>query len=235
MSAGEKRVKQFNRNALVSAGKLSHYWQTPLDVIEASRQALGGKISLDPASDVAANLDVRADFFFNSSALEGDWSLDPSDTVFLNPPGGTLKGKSLPVLYWKTLLEEMREGGSNLLLCNGLVKAVFIAFSAGSFFQTVQSLGPNYSPHVYPICWPTKRLQYRITYGHAVQCAPRAGSGLDRTLRKHEASCVERGTFPHDYDILIPPAPPMASAIIAPGVRPNDFAEAFSAIGECVP
>jgi len=74
----------------------SNSWFTPSEYIESAREALGGKISLDPFSSVHANKVVKAEQFFTEAddAFSQDWSLDVngnphgsgSRTVFMNPP-----------------------------------------------------------------------------------------------------------------------------------------------------
>lgn len=64
-------------------------WGTPLWIIDAVREALGGEIELDPCSSVAANVGVRATRII---APPDDGLVQPwiGERVFVNPPGGNL-------------------------------------------------------------------------------------------------------------------------------------------------
>jgi hypothetical protein len=71
---------------------------TPVAVIEAARKVLGGKIWLDPASNLEFNKVVKAAWFIDKqkNGLEQHWILNMlgGNTIFLNPPGSqTPKGE----------------------------------------------------------------------------------------------------------------------------------------------
>ena len=66
-------------------------WYTPVNVVEACREAMGG-IDLDPASNAHANKIVRATRYFTKvdNGLEQPWN----GRVFLNPPYSKIGGKA---------------------------------------------------------------------------------------------------------------------------------------------
>lgn len=91
-----------SRAALHSSTTVELY--TPADIADASRAALGGEISYDPASCAFANNVIKARCYstIDDSALDlRSWDMgnqiDPSIgcAVFLNPPGGTLDPRTL--------------------------------------------------------------------------------------------------------------------------------------------
>ena len=84
-------------------------WYTPAAIVEAARLALGGRISLDPASCATANATVKADVYHaevfdgpECSTVDG-LSVPWFGTVFLNPP-------SPPRPWWKKLRGEIEAG-----------------------------------------------------------------------------------------------------------------------------
>ena len=65
-------------------------WYTPEDIVELSREALGGRIELDPASSEEANARVRAERYYDGwamgvplSGLDAAWDCE---TFFMNCP-----------------------------------------------------------------------------------------------------------------------------------------------------
>ena len=62
-------------------------WWSPLSILDASRDALGGAIELDPASCAEANARVRAQRFYSpeDDGLALPWC---SPALFVNPPYG---------------------------------------------------------------------------------------------------------------------------------------------------
>lgn len=69
---------------------------TPIDIVERSRRALGGRIELDPMSEPAFNKVVRAERIWTASddCFKQSWACD---TMFLNPHGG------LVIQAWRDL------------------------------------------------------------------------------------------------------------------------------------
>lgn len=106
-------------------------WYTPIDIIERSRQVLGG-FDLDPASDEFGNSRVKAHQYYSERGLERPWS----GRVFCNPPGGRGSAKKW---FQKFISED----------CWG----VFVAFNLELFQTCPESLS-------YPFCVPSKRLRY---------------------------------------------------------------------------
>jgi hypothetical protein len=122
----------------------SSLWMTPEPVIEATRQLFGGSIDLDAASDEEANKRVGAGQYLTDALSEAPWPT--VRTCFLNPPGGKYCGtQSLPKLFWKRLVDEVRAGRVG--------HAVFLAFSI-EMLQTCQDMVG------YRLCIPKQRLRF---------------------------------------------------------------------------
>jgi hypothetical protein len=106
-----------------------------------------GGIDLDPASCDEANERVRADYFFDESidGLAHEWA----GRVFLNPPGGTIKGASSMGVWWDKLVTEWRSGRVEC--------AVFVAFTL-----ELLRIGQKYALPVqaFPRCYPRSRLKF---------------------------------------------------------------------------
>jgi hypothetical protein len=124
-------------------------WHSPTDLIERCRRTLG-EIDFDPASDALANLRVRARWYFDrhDNGLTVPWP--PLQRVFLNAPGGKIKNRSIPGLFWKRLME-YRDSGL-------LVGACVIGFSLEqlSVSQKYATLGMADFPH----CIPRDRINF---------------------------------------------------------------------------
>lgn len=116
---------------------------TPPEIIEAARKTMGG-IDLDPASCKIANDNiVKASYYFTeeSNGLQREWK----GNVFLNPPGGTIKGKSSQKIWYEKLVEEWKSGR--------VKQAVFIAFNL-EIIRMCPSVLDN------PVCIPPNRVRY---------------------------------------------------------------------------
>lgn len=124
-------------------------WYTPADIVDAAREVFGGSIDLDPASCEQANNTVKARRYLSGYGLEADWS--GAASIFLNPPGGKLKGKSLPMLFWKKLMETDPFG-----------EAIVICFSIEQL-QTSQLTGHSMAD--YPFCIPRRRIPFNSPEG----------------------------------------------------------------------
>jgi hypothetical protein len=124
-------------------------WFTPQDIIEKSRDVLGG-IDLDPASELEANEKVLAKRIITKEecGLLAPWRCEGLN-IFLNPPSGKLFGKSLPLLFWNRLMQEAPEFNH----------AIFIIFSLNQL-QSFQQRTMN--PLCFPICFAKKRLHFEL-------------------------------------------------------------------------
>lgn len=123
-------------------------WRTPDTVLELVRNVLG-RIDLDPASDSQAQKKVKATDYINEyeDALEVMWP--DSCSVYLNPPGGKLNGKSKVRLFWRMLMEYRAR--------RGLKHAIFACFSVEAL-QTTQ--GDHPCAMDFPFCVPKKRIKW---------------------------------------------------------------------------
>lgn len=121
-------------------------WYTPEYLIKSCRKVLK-VINFDPASDGFGNLIVKADRYMTKedNALTQIW---PKNTcIFLNPPGGKQKLKSLPSLFWAKLMNS-----------KPFKHAIFMGFS-------VEQLAVSQTYHqdkmlYYPFCVPRSRVKF---------------------------------------------------------------------------
>lgn len=153
---------------------------TPDAIVEAARATLG-VIHLDPASTTKANERIKARRFFTQR--ENGYLQEWSGNVFLNPPGGfcdksgqrVIKDtKSRPncsetgdcglfpghkhwgvdssqKLWWQALATHWVRGR--------VEAAIFVCFSVELLQSTqVDPIGPL--PLEFPICFPSRRVQY---------------------------------------------------------------------------
>ena len=139
-------------------------WRTPENIVEASRKVLGG-IGFDPASSAEANKIIRADNYMDylEDSLITSWPIGQS--IYLNPPGGKLKGKSLVRLFWRRLME-YRASGS-------LTHGIFAMFSIGGL-QTTQ--GEDVAAIEFPICIPRKRIRWVDPTGEKRRSPPHSNA-----------------------------------------------------------
>lgn len=121
-------------------------WATPEPIIAAARTVLG-RIDLDPASDAAANARVRAVMFYDEqqNGLRSTWDLVGCQTVFLNPPGGSVK------LFWRKL--------QAWIAADTLRRAIWVGYSLEQL-QTLQIGGPGPIETAAAICYPRKRIAF---------------------------------------------------------------------------
>ncbi len=131
----------------------SQDWYTPTSIIEASRSVMGS-IDLDPASSYVANGIVGATHYYTKedNGLVMPWY----GNIYLNPPGGKLKGQSIPKLFWKKLIYSPR-----------VTQAIFLAFSI-ELLQTSQ-LSECPSACDFIICIPERRLAFTDATGKTIK------------------------------------------------------------------
>lgn len=152
------------QSAKHSDATVEHY--TPKAIIDAAREAMGGRIDLDPASCLEANralVQARGFYSEKDNGLLRPWQ----GNVWLNPPGGALdenlvakkNGRlSSTKVWWRKLLREWQSGR--------VEQACFLAFS----MEAIQST-QNYS-EAYPwagidrglasfqVCIPSYRIRF---------------------------------------------------------------------------
>jgi DNA polymerase I-like protein with 3'-5' exonuclease and polymerase domains len=121
--------------------QLSHEtneWFTPAHIIDAARAVLGS-IDLDPASCTAANQTVGATKFYDqeTDGLAQQWR----GRVWMNPPYGHWAGK-----FAAKLLAEYQVG--NITAAIALLGAPTVS---NKWFKPL---------HDFPICFPTRRIQF---------------------------------------------------------------------------
>lgn len=127
----------------------SDEWYTPNYLVELARKVLID-IDLDPASCEFANATVRAHRFIDAEedGLVANWSNVPVN-VFLNPPSGRHKGKSLMKQFWERLLLHREAGLLN--------HCVFVGFSLEQLQVTQNCTVPIAN---FPICIPKSRVKF---------------------------------------------------------------------------
>lgn len=120
-------------------------WFTPLELLVKIRSVLG-VIDLDPASCAEANDRVAALTYFDEhdDGLSQDWGTNK--TIYLNPPGGKIKNKSLSILFWTKLMN------------TEIKHAIYMGFSLEQL-QTSQRPGLK-SIGEFPFCIPSKRIKF---------------------------------------------------------------------------
>ena len=123
-------------------------WFTPEYLIEMAKAVLGD-IDLDPASEELANRAIQAKTIITQErdGLTTEWS---EGSIFLNPPGGKLKNRSLSALFWAKLMDHKQN-------CK-LTHAIYIGFS-------LEQLAISQSYHElkmldFPLCVPRKRIKF---------------------------------------------------------------------------
>ena len=126
----------------------SDMWYSPLSVIMLAQQVLG-HIDLDPASDEHGNARVGAQYFITR---EQDGLVSPwiPGTIFLNPPGGKLKNRSIAALFWWKLMTHLESGQ--------LTHGIFMGFSVEQLAVTQKY--HSLSMLDFPICVPRDRIHF---------------------------------------------------------------------------
>lgn len=140
----------------IKHSSVSQEWYSPKTIIESARKVMGS-IDTDPASSIKANQVVQAKSFYTKEddGLLCSWY----GNVFLNPPGGKLKGKSLSKLFWERLMYESR--------CQRVKQAVVLAFSI-ELLQTSQ-LSDELDATDFMMCIPRRRLAFTDSNGNTVK------------------------------------------------------------------
>lgn len=128
-------------SALVS--KETNEWYTPPEIISMVRDVFGS-ISLDPASSNKANEIVQAKYIYTEEddGLIKDWF----GKVFVNPPFGTYKGKSLAGIWLDKCEEEYA--------CNRIYGAIFLTHSRPGYGWYEDAI------RKWPICQTKDRISF---------------------------------------------------------------------------
>lgn len=129
---------------------------TPTMYIEAAREALGGRIDVDPASCSLANTNVKATKFFSiaDDGLSRPWgTIEKPTRVYCNPPGGRLANQSVAALWWAYGAGEWVAGRVEML--------IWCVFNP-SVFQVCIKSTPKGLPCMTDaaICYPSERVDY---------------------------------------------------------------------------
>lgn len=134
---------------------LSNEWYTQAKYIEAAREVMNG-IELDPASCKRANAIVRASRHYTAqeNGLKQEWK---AKSLWLNPPYGSVNGKSNMATWSQHLIDQYTRGNVKqaILLCMANTEALWFA--------------PLWE---HPICFPCPRVLFHRPNGtvdHHVQ------------------------------------------------------------------
>jgi len=164
-------------NPLHSSLSKEHY--TPSEIVESARAVMAG-IDLDPASCAVANGVVKASRYYsaNDDALSLYWDFNgfPSK-VFLNPPGGKTRNRSIQAIWWDKLLFEYQAGR--------VQQAIFVGFS-------LEILAKRSNVLSYPCCI--------INSDSAADCV--SGSGRIKFLKQSNGQLIEGGSPTHGNVIV---------------------------------
>lgn len=123
-------------------------WHSPRNIVDRMHSVLGYP-ALDPASCKEANARIKAlDFITREQdGLTTPWR---SGSIYLNPPGGKLRNKSLAALFWAKLMRQ-RESGQ-------LSHAIYMAFSVEQL-----AVSQKYHPTMmatFPMIIPSERIAF---------------------------------------------------------------------------
>lgn len=130
---------------------VSNEWGTPPEIAALVREVLG-IIDLAPTSSAHFNRTVGATRFLSAAddaLLPRPWSDHPV-SVYMNPPGGKLKNRSVAGLFWERLMLEVDRGL--------VTHAIFMAFSLEQLQTTQRRGGPSLLD--FPFCVPAKRIRF---------------------------------------------------------------------------
>jgi len=146
----------------------SNEWYTQAVYTDAARAVMDG-IELDPASCATADLLVRADRYYTQEqdGLQQDWTCG---SMWLNPPYGTINGKSNMAMWAAKLMDSYTAGRVRqaILLCMANTEALW--------FQPLWG---------YPLCFPCPRVLFhrpggRLDHHHMGTCFVYFGENTQR-------------------------------------------------------
>jgi hypothetical protein len=132
----------------VRHSRVTTMWGTPTNYVTMAREALGGRIALDPMSSHEFNHVVQAERIYTAydDAFQYDWK---AETVLLNPPGGRV------VPAWRKLVDAY--------FTNDVGRAIWIGFSVEQL-----CLLAHESSHPMDFSWllPRRRIPFRRHDGY---------------------------------------------------------------------
>lgn len=188
----------------------SNEWGTPVPVVEAGRETLGG-IDLDPFSSESFNERVKATLFYSSNGFDAPWM----GRCFVNPPGGFVDAHGRPcIIATKTRRGCGETGACGLPLghrhegiessqkrawqklageymADRVTSAVFVCFSI-ELLQTTQVNPAGPIPLEFPICYPSRRLAYTDETGKPGRSPTHASCVIFLPPRTGGAACFQQ-------------------------------------------
>ncbi len=138
----------------------SFEWHTPPKYIAAAREAMGGKIDLDPASDDLANQVVHATRFYDRTT-DGLLQIWIAERLWLNPPYCKSRGASNQELWTCKLIAEYEAGR---------VQQAILLVNAATETRWFQRL------YDFPICFVKGRIRFNSPAG--IDTGPTVGSAF---------------------------------------------------------
>lgn len=154
------------RDLLMERAKLprlmqkSFEWHTPQKYIQAAREAMGGAIDLDPASDAVANQAVGAVRFYDK-ANDGLLQIWEAQRLWLNPPYCKSGGTSNQELWTCKLLAEYEAGR---------IQQAILLVNAATETRWFQRL------YDFPMCFVKGRIRFNSPTG--IITGPTVGSAF---------------------------------------------------------
>lgn len=192
-----------------SAVTPEHY--TPASVIEAARWVMGG-IDLDPATTAEVNrTTVLAPTFFTreDDGLERRWH----GRVWLNPPGGVVRGRSNAAIWWKRLAADY--------LAGSIDQALFLGFSI-EILATAQDA--EIWPGEMPFCVPRQRIEF-------LRAREPGGAPGMRSLFGEPSSIFAAGESPTHANVIVY-LPPWKRGATVRGDAVERFVSRFGELGK---
>lgn len=121
-------------------------WYTQLRYIKAAKDVMGS-IELDPASCAAANQIVQAARYYTKEqdGLSQDWS---SRSLWLNPPYGKVRGRSVCGMFIARLIQEYQTGRVEQAIL------LTMADTSTQWFQWLRD---------YPVCFAHHKVHFYTT------------------------------------------------------------------------
>ena len=207
----------------MTAGRATHTaasseWYTPTPIVDAAREALGGTIDLDPASNKIAQARIQAREWCGLDHDEQEMRdglrmlRGHHERIWCNPP-------SPPKEWWTELSDEYIRRGT---------RVVYMAYSIEQL-QQIQRWAPMPRSLV---CVPSQRVRYDTpAHDRAAVLERRALQASSEAARARLLyQAAELRAMPADA-LVSGDAPAHASAIVGMGVDETLFRRAFSKIG----
>ena len=180
------------KNALHSAKDPN--WNTPPEILDRCRLALGGEFDLDPLTSVSANRAVRAARIF-TEADDGFAQQWVGERVLVNPPGRTVRRS------WQKLVDEFRAGRTRQAMWIGFSVEQLCILSAphGDLTNEQRWDAGNLDPFDFSVAVLRRRISF-IKEGGTEGSNPSHGNfviGLGTRRSSFETAWGDQGVIVH--------------------------------------